>query len=411
MPKLSRSTSKSRPNLSRVFSVLFSGLGRLFLPLLLALPFVAVQADESDFSVRGFGTLGATRTNAQNAEFVRDLSQPRGVTDRWRAKTDSLLGVQASYQFNPQFEGVVQAVSRYRYDKTYNPDVPWAYLKYEPTPGVSLRAGRLGTEFFMLSDSRLVGYSYLTVRPPGDFFWHLPFYSIEGADAAFSLPLGEAVLRAKIFSGISHEKIALADEVWKLSGSRMSGAYLDYQIGSWLVRGSYSNIRFSNNLPIDNVLSLLGPGSKDAADFLATEKTRADYYSLGLVYDRGPWQFQLMLNKINQGSNAFQDSTAGYVLAGYRIASVTPFIGYSQVASQKRTNTLNPVIDGVMADSHAHQKTWMLGARWDIAKDIALKAQVDSIRGTPESIFPYRRENESWSGRVNVFSATLDFVF
>lgn len=409
MTDLLRSTSKSRPNLSRVFSV----LAGCFLVCLSAGNAVA---EESPWSIRGFGTVGVARTNTDNAEFIRDLSQPRGIVNRWDAKTDSLLGLQASYQFSPQLEGVVQAVTRYRYDRSYTPDITWAFLKYEPVSNVSLRAGRLGTEFFMLSDSRLVGYSYLTVRPPGDFFWHLPFYSIEGADAAVSVPVGDgAILRGKVFTGISHEKVALAEEYWDLSGSRMSGGYLDYANGPWLLRASYSNIRFSNNLPIETLVNqnCVGPCvPQQVLSYLATAGTDADYYSLGVVYDRGPWQVQVMLNDIRQGSHAFQNSRTGYVLAGYRVGALTPFVGYSRVISKKPSDTGNGVIDYVVEDSRVQQSTWMLGARWDVAHNVALKVQADLVRGTPDTYFPYRREvRGSWSGNMNVLSATLDFVF
>lgn len=409
-----RSTQKSRPNLSRVF---YAPSFRLFLRVLMffmGCSVLTAQAeDAAAFALRGFGTLGATRSNSRNAEFVRDLSQPRGVVDHWSARSDSLLGLQANYAVNRQLELVVQAVSRYRYDKTYTPDITWGYLKFEPTPDISLRAGRLGTEFFMLSDSRLVGYSYLTVRPPGDFFWHLPFYHIDGGDAAIAVPFGEAVVRGKVFAGISHEKVALGEELWNLSGSLMSGVYVDYLNGPWMLRASYSSISFKNNLPIDKTLNAYLPANlaKEGGDYLATAHTRSDYYALGLVYDRGPWQLQLMLNRIEQGSKAFQNSAAGYALAGYRIGAMTPFIGYSQVLSQQRSDTRNAVLAALMADSHAHQETWMGGVRWDVASNVALKVQWDGIRGKPTSIFPFRSENAAWSGKMNVLSATLDFIF
>lgn len=387
--------------------------GLLVASMLAAVVLPARADDASAVVFRGFGTLGATHTNSREANFVRDLSQPNGAVNRWDGRTDSLLGMQANLRFDSEWEGVVQAVSRYRYDQTYTPDISWAYLKYDPNPQLSLRAGRLGTDFFMLADSRLVGYSYLTVRPPGDFFWHLPFYSIGGADAAVSLPVGDDIVRGKVFSGISDERIALANETWKLDGSRMSGAYVDYLSGPWLLRASYASIRFKNNLPIDHTLNAYLPPDLAAQgrDYLATANTRADYYSLGLVYERGPWQVQLMLNRIEQGSKAFQNSSAGYVLAGYRIASLTPYIGYSWVDSQSRQQTLNPVVAAIMADSHSDQKTTLLGVRWDVLRNVALKLQWDAIRGEPESIFPFRRETPAWSGKMNVFSTTLDFVF
>jgi len=368
-------------------------------------------ADEGLFTFAGFGTLGATRTTSNEVNFVRDLSQAAGAREKWDGRVDSLLGAQATLKLAPNLHGTVQAVSSHGYDQSFRPRLSWAYLKYEPTAQLALRAGRVGTEFFMLSDSRQVGYSYLTVRPPGDYFWHLPFSSIDGADAVVKMPLGEAILQGKLYYGISDERLALADRVWKLDGSSMVGGYLEYQDGPWSARLGYANIKFRNNLPLEPVLRNFPPIAKQSADYLATQGERSHYYSFGLVYDQGPWQAQLMLNHIEQGSKAFQSSDGGYVLAGYRVGPVTPYIGYSWVYSDQRRNTLNSVVAAIMADSHVHQNTTMLGARWDVARNVALKAQWDHIDGEAASIFPYRRETPAWDGKLDVFSLTLDFIF
>ena len=384
----------------------------LFASLLFNLP---AQADsEQTFSVNGFGTLGAVRTNTDRVEFVRDLSQARGATDEWTAKTDSVFGLQANWQITPQWQVVAQGVSRYRYDRSFRPEVAWAFVKYEPTPNLSLRAGRLGTEFFMLADSRWVGYSFLTVRPPGDYFWYLPFYSIHGADAALTLPAGEGVVRGKLFYGLSRGDIPLSDELWNIKGSPMLGGYLEYQSGPWQVRGSYANIRFEHDLPLAPVL-LKEYGivfNQADARFLETRNTRTHYYSFGVVYDKGPLQAQLMLNHIDQGTRALEDSDAGYLLLGYRLGEWTPYLGYSRVRSKKQAPPASPIAARIVADSHADQKTVFSGVRWDLAHNVALKAQWDGIRGDRSSIFPYRQENlNRWRGRMDVFSMSLDFVF
>lgn len=376
-------------------------------------------ADTGDeFSLQGFGTLGVARTTTHDVEFVRDLSQPRGISDSWSLQNDSVIGVQGAWRINPQLEAVVQAMSRFRYDGTFNPEISWAYLKYEPAPNLSLRAGRLGTEFFMMADSRWVGYSFLTVRPPGDYFWYLPFYTIHGADAALTVPLGESVLRGKVFYGLSNGKIPLADEQWDISGSPMAGGYLEFQHGSWQVRGSYANIRFERDLPIARVLNISPAVISDALNFLSTEGKRTHYYSVGIVYDNGPWQGQFMLNHIEQGAKALENSDGGYVLLGYRVGQVTPYLGYSWIRSHERSRMTtgdplnNSVATYVMQDSHSDQKTTIAGLRWDVARNVALKAQWDGIRGEAASIFPYRKDNRAaWDGSMDVFSLALDFVF
>lgn len=384
----------------------------LFASLLFNLP---AQADSGQtFTVNGFGTLGAVRTDTDHVEFVRDLSQARGATDEWTAKTDSVLGLQANWRITPQWQVLAQGVSRYRYDRSFRPEVAWAFVKYEPTPNLSLRAGRLGTEFFMLADSRWVGYSFLTVRPPGDYFWYLPFYSIHGADAALTLPAGEGVVRGKLFYGLSRGDIPLSDELWNIKGSPMLGGYLEYQSGPWQVRGSYANIRFEHDLPLAPVL-LKEYGivfSQADARFLETRNTRTHYYSFGVVYDKGPLQAQLMLNHIDQGTRALEDSDAGYLLLGYRLGEWTPYLGYSRVRSKKQAPPASPIAARIVADSHADQKTVFAGVRWDLVRNVALKAQWDGIRGDSSSLFPYRQDDlNRWDGRMDVFSMSLDFVF
>jgi hypothetical protein len=401
-------TRKRARLLLSVLSSIWLGAG-----LMLGLTGLVLADDESSFSLQGFGTLGAARTTTREARFVRDLTQATGASNHWDGRIDSLFGLQANWQLSPELELVAQGVSRFRYDQTYTPELSWAFLKYDPNPQLSLRVGRLGTEFFMMADSRMVGYSYLPVRPPGDFFWYLPFLGIDGADVAMIFPLGEDVLRGKLYYGVSDASIPLADKQWKIDGSQMAGGYLDYQSGPWLFRVSYANIRFSNDMPVDDVLGSYLPANMaaQAKDFLAAANTRSHYYSIGVVYDRGPWQIQLMLNDIEQGSQIFQSSKGGYILAGYRIGSVTPYVGYSRIFSDSRGNTLNAVVAKIMADSHVNQYTTILGARWDVARNVALKAQWDGIHGQRDSIFPFRLETDTFKGKMDVFSVTMDFVF
>ena len=404
--------------LSNVFSRTFWAhlLRRLIIACVLAqsIALPAIAESESAFSLQGFGTLGVARTTTDDVEFVRDLSQPRGIGKEWSPLVDSVLGLQGAWRIDPQLEAVLQVTSRYRYDQTFYPEVAWAYLKYDLTPNLSLRAGRLGTEFFMMADSRWVGYSFLAARPPGDYFWYLPFYSIHGADAAISVPLGENTIRAKAFYGHSNGQIPLADEQWEIAGSPMIGGYLEYQMDAWQLRASYANIKFKNDLPISAVMrKLIGRGMTGAeAAFLSARNTRTHYYSLGIVYDQGPWQAQLMLNHIEQGSNALESSDGGYLLAGYRVDQVTPYLGYSWVLSRQHGKPLNALAAYVMEDSHSEQQTTFLGMRWDVAKSIALKAQWDLVRGDSTSIFPYRQDHrETWNGKMDVFTLTMDFIF
>jgi hypothetical protein len=385
---------------------------------------------EPRLSVRGFGTLGVARSTSDQVEFVRDLSQPKGVSNRWSSRIDSVFGAQANWQASPELEAVAQVVSRYRYDRSRDPELMWAFAKWEPDGRISLRAGRIGADFMMLADSRLVGYSYLPVRPSADFFGPLFFSHFDGADARLTLPLGNALLHGKLFAGATHEKTSGTPGIWDTSGSPVRGFVLDYQTGPWQLRASATNIRFSNDIqfaPLPETLRAAGthfgfPGALAAADALAARHTTSRFYALGVVYDEGPLQVQGMLNKIEHQTGVFQNSQAGYLLAGYRRGSVTPYAGLSWWKSRFKPystglpniapfDELNQAFDSIMVASAVDQTTYTLGARWDVQADVALKLQWDAIRGSAGSRFPYARAGSGWDGRTQVWSLSLDFVF
>lgn len=388
------------------------------------------EAMESSLSLRGFGSVGLARSSSAQAEFVRDLSQPKGITNRWSGRIDSVLGVQANWQVVPTLELVGQAVSRYHYDRSRDPELMWAFAKWEPDARVSVRAGRIGADFMMQADSRLVGYSYLPVRPSADFFGPLFFSHFDGGDASLTLPLGNGLVRGKLFAGATQEKTSGTPGIWDTSSSPVRGFVLDYQIGPWLLRANAASIRFSNDIkfsPLPETLRTIGsnfgyPGAISAADALSTRDTTTRFYSLGVVYDDGPLQVQGMLNKIRHETGVFQNSHAGYLLAGYRLGTVTPYSGVSWWKSSFKSfstglpevpafDELNRRFDYIMLASATNQKTYTLGARWDALHNIALKLQWDAIRGSSGSRFPYAHSESGWNGRTDVVSLSLDFIF
>jgi hypothetical protein len=371
----------------------------------------------------GFGTLGAVRTTNDHVQFVRDLSQPNGAATNWDTRVDSLLGIQANIHFSPQTEGVVQAVSRYHADASFSPELTWAFVRHDFSPNVSLRLGRLGTEFFMQGDSRLVGYGNLSVRPPPDFYGSLVYSYFDGADVNATLPLATGLLKGKLFAGRSPEKAPFSEGVeWDQSGSRLLGVYLDYQRGPWQVRLSHAAVRFGQETPTDALLQSLGDPLSGVPYLslvpqMAMAGQLAHFASLGLVFDQGPLNVQLMLNQIRHDSKAYASSQAGYLMAAYRWNALTPYLGVSRTFSEMNPIPVSPVpgIDAItqklVSQSYTDHHTYTLGWRWDIQKNLAAKAQLDWVRGKPESLFLFKSNQPGWDGNLTVLSLALDFTF
>lgn len=378
--------------------------------------------------ISGFGTLGAMQTDTDQVEVTRDQSQQHGATDSISLKQDSLIGLQAYYKANESLDFVVQGVSRYGPHANYRPELMAAFGRYAITPNFGIRAGRIGTEFYMLADSRLVGYSYLTVRPPREVFATLPFQYLDGADFTASAPIADGILKGRVFLGQSGEEAPAAGDFLDLSGSPLTGAYLDYQTGHWQWRLTYAQIKFKDDIPgfietLRTTLSQVGqmgiPKAAAAGEAISLKDTVSRFYSLGAVYDQGPLQVQGMVVEMQHDSAIYQNSLGAYVVAGYRIGQLTPYAGVSWIRSQAKhvdsglpdAAPLSQALQRAIARTHMDQTTFTLGTRWDFRRNMALKAQVDFVRGASDSLFLYPISDEAFDGKLNVYSVSLDFVF
>jgi len=92
------------------------------------------------------------------------------------------LGLQVQGRLGNSLRGTLQVVSKYGYDGTFKPQIGWAFLGWNPTQDLQIRVGRLGFDVFMNADSRDVGYSFLWVRPPTDYYGTLPISHLDGLE-------------------------------------------------------------------------------------------------------------------------------------------------------------------------------------------------------------------------------------
>src|SRR5438105_13944045 len=122
---------------------------------------VGCAAAETAVSFSGYGTVGAVHSDNDQGDYLVDAFKPNGpgASHSWSADVDSRFGAQVSAQFTPQISAVLQVLSQQRFDNSYRPTVEWANLKYDVTPDLSVRAGRVVLPVFMVTDSRRVGYA------------------------------------------------------------------------------------------------------------------------------------------------------------------------------------------------------------------------------------------------------------
>jgi hypothetical protein len=396
------------------------------LPLLLPLGAAAdgLEAD-SALKLRGFGTVGVVGNSTSGAHFIRDILQPGGVAGGWSSAVDSRLGLQANFRLTDQIEGVAQVVSMYNYDGSYRPGLEWAFVSYSPDPAFKVRLGRLGWDVYMLSDSRNVGYSYLWVRPPVEYFGQLQIPHVDGADVVVKHQLGGGIASAKLYAGLADQKVPSPPTAdYDLAGSVVRGVNLDYQKGAWQFRVGYTAVKVENELPglvpLLGALSVSGPGAAALGADLSLAGKTIEIVSAGTVFENGPWQAQLMVNRFTSDTLIFPQKDSGYLLLGYRIDKWTPFVNFAATrsvgASQRRTglplpNPLDTAVATTLAVAQSRQNTLSLGVRYDFMRNADLKVQLDRVRVSDHAALLWRNARADWNGHATILSVALDFVF
>lgn len=406
----------------------------LWLPqVLLAAP-PATQRAEPHFAgeplkIQGFGTVGGAYNTDGGAEYIRDRSQPNGTRgDGFGWAVDTRLGIQATWRPSESVAGILQLVTKQRYDGTWRPQVSWAFLKHAFDPDTELRVGRLGYDVYPMSDSRDVGYSYLWVRPPVDYFGQVHYSHIDGLDLTSVHLLGDGVVRGKLFAGQLNESGATPQGgEYDMRGSTLWGGYVEYQDPHWQIRGGGGVMRLEHAYPlyrsVQEALEKTGVAVALAlADELCVRDKEMRFFAAGVAYDNGPLQSQFQLRYLDSETPAYAGNIAGYWSVGYRFGRWTPYIVYSRIESEHpdpdtgfpdtpEWAPLDAAVDQVVEATQADQDTLSLGARFDFVRNAALKLQIDWTESRDNPSLLWLDADPSWDGSAVVLSASVDFIF
>lgn len=404
----------------------FTRFALLGLAFALSVPAQAARFLDGRLSVNGFGTLGAVYNDHNDAEYIRDITQKSGPAGGWNGNVDSRLGLQLGWLFNTEFDAVVQGVSRYNQRGNYDPQLTWAFLRYAPDPGLQLRVGRVGLDTYMLADSRDVGYSYLWMRPPVDYYGIRHLTHLDGVDLVLRRPLGPGLLWGKLYAGRADERVAgeAEDLILDAAGSQIYGGHINYELGAWRLQLGATELRYKFSAPssyyaqireLENLAlsPFLPPETRSVLQTTAAllrdivEPVNVQLTSIGVAYDRGRFQAQAMLGYANRPEKEF-DTTSAFATVGYRIGQVTPYLTLSASHTDGlRLRDLGLPLDGTFGVS---QRTLSLGARYDFATNLAAKTQLDLVDVRQTGLL-WRRADPSWQGTATVFSLGLDFIF
>jgi hypothetical protein len=378
----------------------------------------------------GFGTVSAVYNDDRDADYVRNIAQIDQETRPWALSQDSVLGGQVSYHSdNRRFNATLQAVSKYRYDGSYTPDISLAFLNYHLSDKLQIRVGRLSPDILHRSDSRDVGYSYLWARPPVEFYGVINVSRFDGFDAQWKQFSDLGFFKAKVFWGLSHEKVSgEGGGTFDYDDSTFIGVIGEYEKDNLSLRASAIELglkaQINSVTVLHDSLDQLGaqynlPHLSHLADEFLMDGKYLHYYDLGAAWESGGWVLQTGGTFIESNSLTIPDLTAYFVSMGYRVGKWTPYTVLSEVKSKEhnRTTGLGDAIDAavispVLDSSQVDQMSISLGTRYELSQSVAIKVQYDHLKSkVKEGLLLYVNDAESWDRDLDVFTIGLDFIF
>lgn len=417
------------------------------LPLALAALMTCLSAhadftsDDGRARLSGFGTVGAARTNTDDALF-NTPGQGGGTDKQIGMEADTKIGVQGSYKFTDSISGTAQILAKYRASGQYQPEFEWAFAKWQTTPGLSIRAGRMGAPFFMISDFREVGYANTAIRPPLEVYGQVPFSSVDGGDINYQTNLGGATVNGTLWGGAlraeyagalrgTSQGVTTAAEPIEIRLKNAIGLNLQVDFdGGYSLRLGHAQARVTvDSSSFDALISAangFGLGEV-AADALLVQGAKGTFTGVGASMDRDNIVLAMEFTKRRISKGAFADTTGWYVLGGYRFGKLLPYVVFSKLnvddvnsSAPATLGPLRPTVVALQSGQYVAQRTTAVGLRWDALRNMDVKVQFDHIKKPANSNGLFLVENptaaadQAFQGakkNINVISLAVDFVF
>ncbi|MDD3353183.1 hypothetical protein [Zoogloea sp.] len=374
------------------------------------------------YDLTGFATLGVVRSDRDDYRFRSNLLQDSGAGSTLDPSVDSVFGLQGTGRISDTLDFTVQAVTRKQPGDTYTPQITWAFLRYRITPALTLRTGRTRTPFFMFSDALNVNYITPWVRPPIEVYALNLFSELDGGDLLYRYTLLDTALELQAMMGNSAVTIREgSSHMRNTRGLKLS-----------LARGNL-NLQFTHARAQVHVLwrdpftqflrtQFEASGNAGVMDELSGEKGKARFSSAGFQWEEGNW---LAIGEYVQrrADRYMPDAHGWYFAGGHRSGPLMP---YFTIARQTQDGPVSaaeladPRLAGLLrtfnASRNKAQASLALGARWDAARNLALKAQLERIKPAGESRGSFLTEAATTNYQippdtVHVLSVSLDFVF
>lgn len=357
--------------------------------------FVTSLISEDDFSTNFnyFGNLSASKLNS--AGYDLNYYNNDSVGDTLSLSSYSSLGAQISLNYNDITFTAQGLLSKNH--GSYDPEFTWLNIKYDMTDNFAVRAGRIQTKVLLNSESLDIDYLHLWAKAPVEVYRLMPVRTYNGLELTYNGTIEDysfsisGVLFAFYETDINNKKDS--EVSLKVDNSRSISFTLENEKTTF--KASYS--RSDSNIEDDASTIFVVEGLKSYGNDMDrfTYEDRTGYVSsLGFQY-RGD---SLLVNTEIahfKSNSLLASSTGAYLMLGYKMDKLTPYIIYAEnkndkdhydtsdvKTSDEKSIVLKRALDDILYLNNFSQQTSSIGMRYDIKTGMALKLQVDRITST-----------------------------
>ncbi|SQH75001.1 conserved exported protein of unknown function [Shewanella benthica] len=347
------------------------------------------QASSLDnIKISGFGSVAVGKSS-------NDIVYAGYDSERWNVSQDTLAGIQLDAKINDKTKFVTQVVANGRYD--YELAVEMAYVSYE-TNLFTVRAGKLRTPFFMYSDYLDVGYAYPMLRPSQELYENLIVSSYMGMDLLIPIEFEDSSLVLQPIVGIG-EVNERDSRYGQATLDQLFGLSAHWYVEDFTFRASYVAAQTDYSAPND-----YSAAEQYIYNALLDDK-KGTFTSVGAQYDNGDLLVSLEAAEVTLEDD-YYDTLAISGLLGYRFGSLMPYVMANMV------KTTDDDERSAAYESFSFKRAaYSLGARWDFARNIALKLDLtyaDFMDTNGGFINSNADESED---NTLVYSVAVDFIF
>lgn len=364
----------------------------------------------SDINFSGFLSVGGG--------FVDDEKAPdyNGYDEEDLTFDKNLLGLQVTGQVNEKISATAQMIARS--ENNYDVSAEWAYLTWQASDSIKVRAGRLRSSFYIYSDFLDVGYAYPWINPPSEVYY-MPFNNVDGVDVYMTGMLGSFDASLQVYFGGYDDEFSLNGVV--VGGKSRNQKGLAGTLGKdwWTLRAAYHEADLWTDLTLlplgagqtigglATTLQTLGFSSN--ADKMLHENDKTPFFELGLNIDTGVFVAAMEYIEFDPRNSLFSKDVRQYVMGGVRMGNWLMHITAAQSKDEARdlaegipvipqTALLRGTLQAVAQSQVDERDVITVGARWDVASGTALKFQLDDV-------------DDKGAADQKVFSVALQTVF